>query len=52
MPVNELVELNQQIALLQSKGFIHPSSPLGSTRVVHGKEICDTMDVRGLWVVE
>jgi hypothetical protein len=26
MPVNELVELNKQIAELQSKGFIHPSS--------------------------
>jgi hypothetical protein len=29
MPVNELVELKKQIAELQSKGFIHPSSPLG-----------------------
>jgi hypothetical protein len=26
MPVNELVELKKQIAELQSKGFIHPSS--------------------------
>jgi hypothetical protein len=26
MPVNEQVELNKQIAELQSKGFIHPSS--------------------------
>jgi hypothetical protein len=26
MPVNELVELKKQIAKLQSKGFIHPSS--------------------------
>jgi hypothetical protein len=26
MPVNELVELEKQIAELQSKGFIHPSS--------------------------
>jgi hypothetical protein len=29
MPVNELVELKKQIAELQSKGFIHPSSFLG-----------------------
>jgi hypothetical protein len=27
MPVNELVELKKQIAKLQSKGFIRPSSP-------------------------
>jgi hypothetical protein len=26
MPVNELAELKKQIAELQSKGFIHPSS--------------------------
>jgi hypothetical protein len=26
MPVNELVELKKQIAKLQAKGFIHPSS--------------------------
>jgi hypothetical protein len=26
MPINELVELKKQIAELQSKGFIHPSS--------------------------
>jgi hypothetical protein len=32
MPVNELVELMKQIAELQSKGFIHPSSsPWGAT---------------------
>jgi hypothetical protein len=31
MPVNELVELKKQIAELQSKGFIHPSSsPCGA----------------------
>jgi hypothetical protein len=31
MPVNELVELKKQIALLQAKGFIHPtSSPWGA----------------------
>jgi hypothetical protein len=28
MPVNELVELKKQIAELQAKGFIRPSSPL------------------------
>jgi hypothetical protein len=38
MTVNELVELKKQIAELQSKGFIRPSFPLGSTRVVRGKE--------------
>jgi hypothetical protein len=26
MPMNELVELKKQIAKLQAKGFIHPSS--------------------------
>jgi hypothetical protein len=26
MPVNELVELKKQLAELQAKGFIHPSS--------------------------
>jgi hypothetical protein len=26
MPMNELVELNKQLAKLQAKGFIHPSS--------------------------
>jgi hypothetical protein len=31
MSVNELAELNKQIAELQSKGFIHPSSfPCGA----------------------
>jgi hypothetical protein len=31
MPINELVELKKQIAELQSKGFIYPSSsPLGA----------------------
>jgi hypothetical protein len=28
MPMNELVELKKQIAELQAKGFIHPSSSL------------------------
>jgi hypothetical protein len=53
MPVNELVELKKQITELQSKGFICPSSsPWGSTRVVHGKERQNTMDVYGLTVLE
>jgi hypothetical protein len=31
MPVNELVELKKQLAELQAKGFIHPSSsPCGA----------------------
>jgi hypothetical protein len=31
MPINELVELNKQLAELQAKGFIHPnSSPWGA----------------------
>jgi hypothetical protein len=34
MPVNELVELKKQIAELQSKGFIHPSSPPWEARVL------------------
>jgi hypothetical protein len=34
MPVNELVELKKQIAELQSKGFIHPSSSLWGAPVL------------------
>jgi hypothetical protein len=34
MPVNELVELRNQIAEFQSKGFIHPSSSLWGAPVV------------------
>jgi hypothetical protein len=34
MHVNELVELKKQIAELQSKGFIHPSSPPWEARVL------------------
>jgi hypothetical protein len=53
MPVNELVELKKQIAELQSKGFIRPSSsPLGSTRVIRGKERWNTTNVRGLLVLQ
>jgi hypothetical protein len=53
MPVNELVELKKQIAELQSKGSIRPSSsPLGSTRVVRGKERRNTTYVCELLVIE
>jgi hypothetical protein len=52
MTVNELVELKKQIAELQSKGFIRPSFPLGSTRVVRGKERWNTTDVCGLSFIE
>jgi hypothetical protein len=39
MPVNELVELKNQIAKLQSKGFIHPSSsPCGAPVLFAEKE--------------
>jgi hypothetical protein len=39
MPVNELVKLNKQIAELQSKGFIHPSSsPWGAPVLFVGKK--------------
>jgi hypothetical protein len=39
MPVNELVELKKQIAELQSKGFIRPSSsPLGALVLFVEKE--------------
>jgi hypothetical protein len=34
MPVNELVELKKQIAELQAKGFIHPSSSLWGAHVL------------------
>jgi hypothetical protein len=63
MPVNELVELKKQIAELQSKGFIRPSSsPWGApvlfmekkdgTRVVRGKERRNTTNVCGLSFIE
>jgi hypothetical protein len=39
MPVNELVELEKQIAELQSKGFIHPSSsPWGAPMLLVEKK--------------
>jgi hypothetical protein len=39
MPMNELVELKKQIAKLQAKGFIHPSSsPWGAPVLFVGKK--------------
>jgi hypothetical protein len=54
LPVNELVELQKQIAELQSKGFIRPSSSPwgGSTHVVHREERQNTTDVHGLPILE
>jgi hypothetical protein len=53
MPVNELVELKKQIAELQSKGFIHPSSsPWRAPMLFIEKERWNIMDVCRLSVVE
>jgi hypothetical protein len=38
MPVNELVELKKQIAELQAKGFIHPSSSPWGAPVLFGEK--------------
>jgi hypothetical protein len=52
MPINELVELNKQIAKLQSKGFIHPSLSPWRAPVLFVKKKDETqwmcMDYRSL----
>jgi hypothetical protein len=52
MPINELVELKKQIAELQSKGFIHPSSSPWGAPMLFVEKRWNTMDVCGLPVVE
>jgi hypothetical protein len=52
MHVNELVELKKQIAELQSKGFILPSSSPWGPPVLFIEKRRNTMDVRGLPVIE
>jgi hypothetical protein len=53
MLTNELAELKKEIAELQAKGFIRPSSsPWGNTRAICGKEGWDSTDVRRLSTIE